>query len=241
MIRARLIREALILAVGQLPSVAFLKVLAGALALSLLLTGPLWLILAVLAWLIELITPASLTLPGVGEVGFLGVFTQGLVSKTSWLFWTYVLAPVAMAITGLFLETIVDAVEARHYPDAPPVRHRTLGQMIGYSLRFFLMMAGVSLAALVLSAFAGWLAPLVFVAANGYLIAREYFETVALRRIDERAAALATRRHLPTLWALGALLAVGMNIPFVNLVVPLVGVAAFTHLYYRLEGALARQ
>ncbi len=229
-----LIPAALMDALRQVPSPAFLKVLFGTLLVTLLLTGPFLVVLAAIAWLIELVTPASLNLPWLGQVSFLGVFTQGLVSKTSWVFWTYVIAPIAMALIGLFLETVVDAVEARYYPTLPRVRHRGLGQMAGYSIRFFLMMLAVSLVALVVSAFSGVLAPVVFVAANGYLIGKEYFETVALRRVSEPEAAALTRRYLPVLWLLGAGLALAMNLPFVSLLVPLVGVAAYTHLYHRL-------
>ncbi len=221
-------------ALRQLPSAAFLRPLAGALLVTLVLTGPFLALFAAIAWLVELVTPASLSLPWLGEVSFLGVFTQGLVSKTSWIFWTYVMAPVAIAVMGLFLESVVEAVEARHYPALARVRARSLREMLGYSVRFFLMMLAVSLAALIASLFAGFLAPVVFVAANGYLIGREYYETVALRRLDEGEARRRVRANLPVLWVLGAMLALALNLPWVNLVVPLVGVAAFTHLYHRL-------
>ncbi len=221
-------------ALRQLPSAAFLRLLAGALLVTLVLTGPFLVLFAAIAWLVELVTPASLSLPWLGEVSFLGVFTQGLVSKTSWIFWTYVMAPVAIAVMGLFLESVVEAVEARHYPALARVRARSLREMLGYSVRFFLMMLAVSLAALFVSLFAGFLAPVVFVAANGYLIGREYYETVALRRLGEGEARRRVRANLPVLWVLGAMLALALNLPWVNLVVPLVGVAAFTHLYHRL-------
>ncbi len=229
-----LIPPALLDALRQLPSPAFVGVLAASLALTLLAVGPFWLFFGLLAWLIELATPASLVLPWLGEVSFLGVFTQGLASKTSWLFWTYAIAPLAMALIGLFLERIVDAVEARFYPALPRPRHRGFLRMAGYAIRFFLLLLAVSLAALVASAFAGFLAPVIFVVANGYLIGREYYEIVALRRVDEAEARALTRRHLPVLWLLGAGLALAMSVPFVNLLVPLIGVAAAAHLFHRL-------
>ena len=234
MSRFALIPGALRDALRQLPTAGFLKVLLAALLVTLVLTGPFLAVFAILAWLIELVTPASLSLPWLGEVSFLGVFTQGLVSKTSWIFWTYVMAPVAFAVMGLFLESVVDAVEARHYPALAKVRARPLSEMVGYSVRFFLMMLAVSLVALIASLFAGILAPVVFVAANGYLIGKEYYETVALRRLSEAEARRLTRANLPVLWLLGAGLALALNVPWINLVVPLVGVAAYTHLYHRL-------
>lgn len=226
------IRRALLLAVRQLADGRILGVLVLSLAMTLILTGPFLLVFVIIAALLDWILPASLTLPWIGEVGFLGVFTDGLVSKTSWVFWTYVMSPVAVAIIGALLDLIVDAVEARHFPALPKVRRRSFVQVIGYAAKFLFLMLGVSLAALVASFFAGFAAPLVFVLANGYLIGREYFETVALRRVPEAEAAALTRRRLPVLWLLGCLLALALSVPFVNLVVPILGVAAFTHLYH---------
>ena len=229
-----LIPEALKDAVRQLPSASFLKVLGGSLLLIFVVTLPFLVVFVGVAGLLQWLLPASLELPWLGEVSFLGVFTQGLASKASWVFWAYVIAPLAMALIGFFLETIVDAVEARHYPALPKVRHRSAGEMGVYALRFFLMMLAVSLAAFIVSLFSGIFAPVVFIVANGYLIGREYFETVALRRVSEAEAAALVRAHRLVLFALGALLALALNVPFLNLLVPLIGVAAFTHLFHRL-------
>jgi len=229
------IPQALKLALRQLADGRVLGVLVLALIITIALTGPFLLVFVVIAAILDWITPASLTLPWLGEVSFLGVFTDGLVSRTSWVFWTYVMSPVAVAIIGALLDSIVDAVEARHHPGLPKVRRRSLFEVIVYAVRFLALMLGVSLLALIVSLFSGIGAPVVFVLANGYLISREYFETVALRRVDAPSAAALTRARLPVLWALGCLLALGLSVPFVNLVVPIVGVAAFTHLFHWLN------
>ncbi len=232
-----LILQVLAASVRQLGDGRFLKVLAMSLGLVVLFTGPFLLVFVILAALLEWILPASVTLPWVGEVGFLGLFTVGLASKTAWVFWTYVMAPVALAIVGLFLETVIDAVEDRHYPQLAPVRHRSFFEQAGYALRFLGLMLIVSLLALILSLYSGVLAPAVFVGANGYLIAREYFETVALRRNDEPTVRRLMRKNMVVLWALGAGLALAMAVPYVNLLVPIIGIAAFAHLYHRLSPA----
>jgi uncharacterized protein involved in cysteine biosynthesis len=146
------------------------------------------------------------------------------------------MAPVAGGIMGLFLEKVVAAVEARHFPALAPVRARSLSSSVFYAVRFFGLMVLVSFAALVVSFFSGPLAPVVFVAANGYLMAREYFETVALRRVDEGEAKKLERANIVTLWALGGALALVLTLPFVNLLVPIVGVAAFTHVFHEING-----
>jgi len=233
--RLELITSALRRAALQLADMKILGVLVLALALMLLVTAPFGLVFVGFAWFIELITPASLSLPWLGQVTFLGVLTKGLVSSTSWVFWTYIMAPVATGIIGLFLDRIIGAVEARHYPQLPTIKPMSLAKSIAYALRFFGLMILVSLAALIASLFSGVLAPVVFVLANGYLIAREYFEAVALRRMDETAARAFEARHRPALLALGVLLALALAVPFVNLLVPIIGVAAFTHMFHGLD------
>jgi CysZ protein len=230
-----LIAPALRRAAGQLGDMKILGVLMLSLALMLLVTAPFGLVFVGFAWVIELITPASLTLPWLGQVSFLGVLTKGLVSSTSWVFWTYIMAPVAAGIIGLFLERIIGAVEARHYPYLPTIQPMSMARSIAYALRFFALMILVSLAALIASFFSGPLAPVVFVLANGFLIAREYFEAVALRRMDESAARALEARHRIPLMSLGILLALALAVPFVNLLIPIVGVAAFTHLFHDLN------
>ncbi len=235
LMRPWLIADALRLAAEQLTDRRILWVLGLSLALTVLLTAPIATLFLALAWLIEKLTPASLHLPWLGDVRFLGIFTQGLFTRAGWIFWTYVMSPLAGGIMGLFLERVVDAVEARHYPTVPPLRHRGIFETVLYALRFFGLMVLVSLAALIASLILPWAAPVLFVAANGYLIAREYFETVALRRLDIPTTRALEQANMEMLWLLGAILALGLMVPFFNLLVPLLGIAAFTHMFYRLD------
>jgi uncharacterized protein involved in cysteine biosynthesis len=210
-------------ALAQLPSPRFLSILAAALGLTLLVTGPFLLVVISIAGLIDIIP-----LPGFLQSGSEGSW----LGWSSWLFWTYIMSPLAVAIVALLLDPIVEAVEARHYPDLPQVRRRGLGTVIGYALRFLGLMLGVSLGA----ALVAWLTPvpgwLVFTAATGYLVAREYAETVALRRMSEPEAKGRFHADLGTLWLAGIGVALALNIPLVNLVAPILGVAAFTHLLH---------
>lgn len=227
--------QALALALRQLGDRRILGVLGLALVIAAIVTGPFLLVFAAVFGLLEWILPDSLTLPWVGEVGFLGVFTDGLVSRTSWLFWTYLISPLAVAIVGALLDPIVEAVEARHYPDLPAMRRRPVVEIAGYALRFLGLMLAVSAAAWILAWITGIPAALSFVLASGYLIAREYFETVALRRLSPPEARRLGRAQLPALWLTGGLVALALNLPLINLIAPLVGVAAFTHLFHRTD------
>ena len=93
-------------------------------------------------------------------------------------------------------------------------------------------MLGVSIVAWLCTWITGLSATIVFMVGSGYLIAREYFETVALRRMDEFDAKKAVSDNLPTLWVAGIVVALGLTVPVLNLIAPLVGAAAFTHLFH---------
>ena len=52
---------------------------------------------------------------------------------------------------------------------------------------------------------------------------------------DQRDGAKALRqKHFLTIWAAGVLMAMPLSVPLLNLVVPILGAATFTHIYHRL-------
>jgi uncharacterized protein involved in cysteine biosynthesis len=224
---------ALTLALRQLGDWRFISVILRSVLLMLLITGPFFLLFIGIASTLEWLFPAQINLPLIGQVGFLGMLTKGLVSKTSWVFWTYIMAPIALTIVGFFLDRIADAVEKKHYSGLPAPRRMTFSQSLFYAFRFLGLTASISIVALIASLFFTTLGPVIFIGANGYLIAREYSGTVAARRMPAKTANRLIDKQFSTCWALGALLALLLNIPFLNLVVPVVGVAAFTHLFHR--------
>jgi CysZ protein len=135
---------------------------------------------------------------------------------------------VAAAVTSLFLDQVVDAVEARYYPGMPPPRRIGWGEQIKAALR--LLLVAVVLNLLVLPLY--FLPPinlLVFYALNGYILGREYFELVAARRLDPSGVRRAWRDHRWGATAMGAVIAFLSTLPLINLAAPLVGVAAVTH------------
>jgi uncharacterized protein involved in cysteine biosynthesis len=81
----------------------------------------------------------------------------------------------------------------------------------------------------------GPFAPLVFWAVNGYLFGREYFELVALRRLEPAEMRQLRGQYSLRIWLAGSLMAVPLSIPLLNLIVPLVGVATYTHMFHRLR------
>ncbi|MGZ8409550.1 MAG: EI24 domain-containing protein, partial [Hyphomicrobium sp.] len=71
----------------------------------------------------------------------------------------------------------------------------------------------------------------VFYAVNGYLLGREYFELVALRRADIAEVRALRDVYRGRLFVAGVVVAVLLTVPIVNLLAPIVGTAAMVHLF----------
>ena len=89
--------------------------------------------------------------------------------------------------------------------------------------------------ALVLYAFFPPFAVFIFWGMNGFLLGREYFTLAAMRRVGREGAILLRRKHMGTIWAAGILMAMPLSLPLVNLVIPIIGAATFTHLFHKLD------
>ena len=72
-------------------------------------------------------------------------------------------------------------------------------------------------------------------AMNGYLLGREYYQMVAMRRLGRAEARKSFKQNRLTVWIAGCLMAVPLAIPVVNLIVPILGAATFTHLFHQLS------
>jgi uncharacterized protein involved in cysteine biosynthesis len=195
------------------------------------------LLFAVYAGFLQLVwwlAPDSIDLPVVGPVT--GVET--LLGWASLAFMivlsVFLMVPVASAFTGLFLEDVVDAVEDRHYPGLPPASVLGWAEALLQSVNFLGLVIAVNAAALLVYPFVGPAIPLVFWSVNGFLLGREYFTMVAQRRMPKAEVAAMRRRNRGKLWLAGTLMAAPLSIPLVNLLVPVLGVATFTHIFHRL-------
>ena len=77
------------------------------------------------------------------------------------------------------------------------------------------------------------------VAANAYLIGREYFEMVAMRHMPLEEAKLLRRENSPTIFVAALLPALMSLIPVLNLTTPLFSTAYFTHLFKSVQASSA--
>ncbi len=147
------------------------------------------------------------------------------VLALSWL-----LFPALVSLMlGFFLDGVVRAVERQHYPGLPPARRLSFTETMGSALR----LAGLALLVnLIILPFYLWpgINLLTYYGLNGYLLGREYFELVALRRLDRAAMQRLWRGYRGRLILAGAVIALLLTLPLVNLVAPLIAAAFMTHL-----------
>ena len=139
-------------------------------------------------------------------------------------------AAIVQFVAGYYLERVIAAVEARHFPDLPPARPPTLRATLGAMLRLFASMLLFNLVALPI-----YLIPtvgvVVFYVLNGYLLGREYFEMVAIRRCDAAAMRAMRRANSGPLMGAGLITTLLLSLPLVNLIAPIVAAAAMVHFY----------
>ncbi len=145
------------------------------------------------------------------------------------------LFPAAVSATiGLFLEAVAEAVESRHYPGLAPPRAQSVHEAIVSGLRFALVAILLNLAALPVYIVGIFLPPLnffVFYGLNGYLLGREYYETVALRRLDARLAGEVRRRNNGRVFLAGVVITVMLTVPILNLIAPVIATAFMVHIF----------
>ncbi|RWR32230.1 hypothetical protein D2T29_08525 [Sinirhodobacter populi] len=185
-------------------------------------------------WLLGLLLPDTVNLPFWGPVTWVDA-AAGWVAVAVFLFASiFLMAPVASIFTGFFLDDVAGMVEREHYPDLPPVKPLGLLETLGDTLKFFGVVIAANLVALMIYPFVIPFAPFLFLALNGYLLGREYFQMAAIRRMSRAEARALYERNKLTVWITGAIMAVPLSVPVLNLVVPVVGAAAFTHLFHDL-------
>jgi CysZ protein len=150
----------------------------------------------------------------------------------------FLVAPITSLTAGFFLDNIALLVEREIYPSGPLGRPIAVVASALYAVRFALLSILVNLIALLLL-----LAPGVnifaFLAANGYLLGREYFELAAMRyRSLEEARAM--RRHFGVQVFMAGLIVAGfVAVPVLNLCTPLFATAFMTRLHKRLAAEAA--
>ena len=211
---------ALFRAVGALSEPPMRRVVAMSLAFAVLTFAMLWLAVAatiyhtaffdsrLLNWLVNLL----------GGLAVLGL--------------TWLLFPAALTlIMSFYLERVAAAVEAVDYPGRGPPRPQPLGEIIAVTLRLTLLTLLFNLLALPVYLMVPGINLFLFLALNGYLFGRGYFEVVALRRLDMGAARRVRSRFAGRIFLGGVVIAGLFALPLVNLVAPVIATAFMLHLF----------
>ncbi|HEY7690462.1 MAG TPA: EI24 domain-containing protein [Dongiaceae bacterium] len=148
----------------------------------------------------------------------------------------FLLFPAALSATvTLFLDSVAQQVERLHYPSLPPPRGQSVQAAVLGGMKLALVAIGLNILALPV-----YFIPIVnffvFYLLNGYLLGREYFESVALRRLSAGEARELRRREKGRLIVAGVVITVMLTIPFLNLVAPVVATAFMLHLFESMRG-----
>lgn len=217
--------SAFALSLAQLSDPAILKVLAKSLALTLALFG-------LFGWGLSVLLGEAFARWGIADGGPAGTLVASLATViAAWL----LLRIVALFVLQFFADEVVLAVERRHYPQALAAARRVpLREELASGLRALARTIGVNLAAMPLAVLllaTGIGVPLLFGVINAWLLGRELQDMAWLRHRHHRHAAAPLGRA--TRMALGGMVTALLLVPFVNLVAPVLGAAAATHLVHR--------
>lgn len=191
-----------------------------------------------LFWALQQLIPGGIDMPFIGTVMF-GTLASWASLALFPVIGFFLMAPVAAGFSGLWAENIAAEVEAVHYPDRQ-------GQDLDFwdsvleSLPVMALVLAVAVVSLLLTPFLGPLVPVLFYGANGWLLGREFFQMAARRHLSDQAAADLRRAYAGRVLATGVAIAFLLTVPLVNIAVPVLAAAVFTHLFQLSPGTSGR-
>ena len=217
--------SAFVLALAQLGDPRVLRVLAKSLLITLAIFALLGLALwRGLAWALEIFAADY-----GAELGALAAVVLAVIA--GWLLFRI----VALAVLQFFADEVVLAVETRHYPAAAagarqlPFREDLRNALGGAVRAVIANLVALPFALVLLVTGVG--TALLFWAVNAWLLGRELEDMAWLRHRHERDSRSPV--GAATRFALGGIVAAMLLVPFANLLAPVVGAAAATHLVHR--------
>ena len=141
--------------------------------------------------------------------------------------------PVAALFASLFLDQMAGRIEARDYP-GQAARPASFAVTLRAGLKLAALILGVNLVLLPFEIGLPGAGEMLSVAANGWLLGREYFELAALRHLNPKDVRRLRLDNSGTIWACGILVALASMVPLLNLAAPLFGTALMVHLFHRM-------
>ena len=143
----------------------------------------------------------------------------------------FLMAPVTALFAGLYLDTVAEKVERKHYANGPIGTALPTATSILLSIQFGLFVLAVNILALPFI-FTG-IGAVLLVVINAYLLSREYFELAAMRVMPVAEAKALRKENAIAVFTAGILPALLALVPIVNLTVPLFATSYFVHLFRR--------
>ncbi len=211
-------------ALGDLASPEFRSILWRAVGLALLLFVGLFAAVQAVFWFLTFVPwPWLETLMAVGAgLGLLVAFF-------------FLMSPVTAMFAGLYLDTVAEKVERKHYPDEPAGVALPALKGVMLAVQFGLLVLLVNVLALPL-VFTGFGA-IALVMINAYLLSREYFEMAAMRVMPVEDAKSLRKENAMAVFAAGILPALLTMVPVLNLTVPLFATSYFVHLFRQVRAS----
>jgi len=168
-------------------------------------------------------------------IGWLEWAVDLLGGLATFVFTWFLFPGVISAVIGILLGDIANAVEARNFPSLGPAMGLPMAKTVLVTLGYLGVLIVLNLFLLVFLLIPP-LFPFIFYTVNGYLLGREYFELVALRRIGPEEARRLRKAHRGKLFLTGVIMALLLTLPVVNLLAPVVITAAMVHLFEDWQG-----
>ncbi len=142
---------------------------------------------------------------------------------------------VATLVMGVLLDDIVDAVEARHYPQARAPRQLGLveGAWLGLASGARMLLVNLALLPVYLLLLVTGIGPFIlYLLVNGFLLGRDYVQMVAIRHLGRAGEKAHRAQSRQTQFGVGVLTSLIFLVPVANLLAPLLGAAMATHVFH---------
>jgi CysZ protein len=156
-----------------------------------------------------------------------GIDVLGTIGASLLALWLFL--PVAAAIGMMYLDRIAGSVEHRFYPSLSPPKGASLFEQAWDGVAVAFRVLALNILALILAVLLPGIGLILGWTIAAYAIGRGLFVAVAMRRMPRAMAESLYRTSRGVILAQGGVLAVAAYIPVVNLLIPIIGVAAMVH------------
>jgi CysZ protein len=156
-----------------------------------------------------------------------GIDALGTIGASLLALWLFL--PVAAAIGMMYLDRIAGSVEHRFYPWLSSPKGASLLEQAWDGMAVAFRVLALSIVALILALLLPGIGLILGWMIAAYAIGRGLFVAVAMRRMPRAMAESLYRTSRGVILAQGGVLAAAAYIPVVNLLIPIIGVAAMVH------------